>query len=898
MSATDVQLRFGAEFALFLVSVAGLGFALVRAELLVQRAAARLAAVVGFAALALAAFLGGALVVDDPTSGGIAAVRIAGILALAGGFRWWQTIRGGRTLLLIGLVALALAELGPAVDGSDTVLHAARALGALAIGASLVVVSRRAISARIATSASAILFVVITVLAVALSSVITDNVEDEAVRRAGARADTEAQAAADEATEVLGRASLLASALAANEQALPDVRTLTGGTPAGAPERSSAAERVARSVREFLDRVTGSADPLLGPTLILSAPDDATGEAITAGRVDVAISADPATPAVDPNVVTALAGSSVVQQSLRTRQPTQSAGVAGGQALALAAAPIAPSATEFLGVVLVTSRLDDTYLTVRAAPIVSEDSGVGVALVGRDAVLASAGPRLDDDSSQALAAAALDGSGATTRDVNGRLAVARPVMAADGAPVMAFVLSVPRSQIDAAREDLYRVLFLVAMGAAAAALALAALAGERIGGGLRRLSVAATAIQEGNLDVRADVATDDELGALGQTFDAMAGSIRDMTEDLRRAADDEAALRGRLEAVVAGMGDALVAVDASGHITDFNEAAEELCDLPARSVRGRSVLEVLELVDEEGQSFSERLARPVLEGWTATGTLVLPRGREVPVVVSAGTLRGPGNDVHGAVFVLRDVRRERELERMKTEFLANISHELRTPLTPIKGFASILRSRELPLERTRSFADEITMAADQMERVIGQLVSFATIVGGRLALEPEPVGLRGLIDESVRRWRERLDDGHQIVRRVSAGTPAVAADRTYLTHALDELIDNAVKYSPDGGKVTVTAGRSDDDPSLVRISVADQGVGIAPERLESIFEDFTQADASATRRFGGLGLGLALVHRIVRAHGGDLECQSVPGQGSRFSILLPVSDSVRNGSSP
>jgi PAS domain S-box-containing protein len=885
MAATDVQLRFAAEFALFLVSLAGLGFAFLRADLLVGRAAARATAAAGFAALAGAAFLSGALVVDDPTSAGVVGLRLTGLVLLAIAAHAWHTARGGRTLLLVGLVALALAELGPTIDGSDATLDAARALGALALGAALVAASGRAISARIAASASAILFVVITVLAVALSAVITDNVEDEAVRRYGARAETEADTAAGQGVTILGPTQLLASALQSTNDESTQAALAVLTDPNATPEQLAAVVgRVTTAVDAYIDAFI--ADPRVGPVLLVNA------DGRVVATLDPAASAGAPT-GVDPALATELAGSSVVAEALSQRGSAQSVLAVAGRPLAVAASPITLNG-EARGVVVLTSRLDDTYLAVRSAPIEAEQSGVGLALVGRDGVLAADGPALVGDEIRALALAAMDQVGPTTRDIGDRLAVARPVPP-DGPPTMALVLSVPRSQIEAAREDLYRVLFLVAMGAAAAALALAAVAGERIGAGLRRLTAAATAIREGNLDASAGVTTDDELGALGSTFDAMARSIRTMTADLRTAADDEAALRLRLEAVVAGMGEALVAVDATGHITDFNAAAEELCDLPAREARGRLVAEVLQLAAEDGADLSGRIGRPVLEGWTVAGTLVQTSGREVPVVVSAGTLRGPGNDVHGAVFVLRDVRRERELERMKTEFLANISHELRTPLTPIKGFASILGTRELPLERTKGFADEINMAADQMERVIGQLVNFATIVGGRLSLDPEPVSARSVIDDAVRRWKDRVDGSHQIVRRVAAGTPPMLADRLYLSQSLDELIDNAVKYSPNGGKITVAAAPVEGD-GVLRVSVTDQGLGIPVDRLDTIFDDFSQGDASATRRFGGLGLGLALVQRIARAHGGDVTCESVPGKGSRFSMTLPVASGNGAGS--
>ena len=782
--------------------------------------------------------------------------------------------------VFLACVALGVAEVLVVLDQSATGAEVARGVGALLIGACLVAASTRAISARIATSAAAIVLVVITALAVALSSVVTGNVEDEAVRRYGARADTEAQATAAQGAAVLPPTQVLASALSSSQDPA-FVAALRSLTEPGAPFDALAAARptVAAPMAEFLDRFVSS-DPRQGPTLLVNAE----------GAVVLALEADPAGARdVEPAVATELGGSAVVTQARELRGPAQSVAVVAGEPLAVAAAPVTLGTTDFRGVVVLTSRLDASYLAVRAAPIESEQADAGLALVGRQGVLADHRTSLEPTVAADLAREVVDGGGPLAREVGDRFVAARVVEGGDGAPVMALLLSVPRSQIESAREDLYRVLFLVAMGAAAVALAVSTAVGERIGGGLRRLTSAATAIREGDLDAGADVRTDDELGVLGSTFEAMAGSLRTMTDDLRQAADDEAALRGRLEAVVAGMGEALVAVDRSGRIPDFNAAAEDLADLPASAARGRSIDEVLRFVDDDGVDQTERFQRPVLEGWTATGAVQLREGAEVPVVVSAGTLRGPGDDVAGAVFVLRDVRRERELERMKTEFLANISHELRTPLTPIKGFASILQTRELPPERAKGFAEEIGTAADQLERVIGQLVNFATAVGGRLVVEPEPLPPRPVLDEAVRRWQARVDGAHQIVRRVSKGTPPIPADRAALLQALDELLDNAVKYSPGGGRVVVAAARVEQPTGpVVEVSVSDQGVGIPADRLGRIFDDFTQVDASATRRFGGLGLGLALVHRIVRAHGGELTCESTPGRGARVAMTFPL----------
>ena len=156
-------------------------------------------------------------------------------------------------------------------------------------------------------------------------------------------------------------------------------------------------------------------------------------------------------------------------------------------------------------------------------------------------------------------------------------------------------------------------------------------------------------------------------------------------------------------------------------------------------------------------------------------------------------------------------------------------------------------------------------------------------------MRTEPLDVRSLLNGAAARWEGRLDPHHPLRTRVARGVGPVLGDRRLLERSIDELLDNAVKYSPDGGKVTLTAMVSENGHgSAIEIAVSDQGVGIPSERMSELFTDFAQLDGSATREYGGLGLGLTFVQRIARAHDGTLLCESTPGKGSRFSILLPV----------
>ncbi len=868
MSAASAQLGFAAEFVLFLVAVAGVGVVL-RGHLLGGRRQDRVLLAAGFAGVGLAAFLHGSLLVADAGAAAVVVPRLLGLALLAAGSARAGEVASRRQLWL-GLGLLTLAEaitLWPSLADLGAVANGARVLGALGLGSALSTASQRSISARVAAAATGTVLLVVLAVSVALSAVLVERIEDEALVRVGTRAATEVHELDRAANDARLSAKLVAQVLGSARGAAEVGRYLALAEAPDSPQAQLAGEQLKSDLATI-------AEAFLNKGSLLAY---ATDDGVVLGGAEVS----------SPSMQVGISGSQAVRNTLSDRQEHLSLTVVNGEPLAAAAAPVNVSVggrSVFVGVVFAAKPVDEAYLALR----VQVDQQLSLAVADRNEVLKDIGAQPDAETVLAAARAALDGEEPTRQVVGDRFVAADAV--AGGEPAFAVVVSAPTTVVDDTRQSLFRTLFLVALGAALAALLLAGLVGERIGAALRRLTRTAEEIRAGNLDARAGLERDDELGTLGEAFDSMAAGLGAMTGELRDAAIDEARLRSRLEAVVAGMGEALMAVDAAGRVTDFNAAAEELFDLPAADVCGESVTS-LALAGTSGDDLTARMAMPRIEPWSTTGAVTRRDGSTVPVAVSCGAVRGPAGEIGGGVVVLRDLRPEREVERMKTEFLANISHEWKTPLTPIKAYAAMLSSRDFPPERAREFASEILLGAGQLERVITRLVNFATVSAGRLELRTEAVPVDDLLEAAEARWRDRINERHTVVRRVSRGTPAVEGDRRYLDQMIDELIDNAVKYSPGGGQVVLSARAGGDGVApTVELSVSDRGVGIPADRLESIFGDFAQGDGSATRRFGGLGLGLALVRQVSQAHGGGLTCRSRAGQGSTFTLVLPAAE--------
>ena len=451
----------------------------------------------------------------------------------------------------------------------------------------------------------------------------------------------------------------------------------------------------------------------------------------------------------------------------------------------------------------------------------------------------------------------------------------------DDVRLATLAVSQPATEALHAQRSVLQRMFLTALVALLLVVGLALVLAQRIANPIRRLTVAAGRVRRGDLDTATSVSSHDEVGALARAFEAMTASLRTATGDLRTAAEQEAALRARLETVVESMSDGLVVTDSSGRITGVNAMAARLLGVDADDAIGKPVRDVVKATDSDGRSLSPAQ----LERRSVDAELTAVGGDAVPVRFSVAPLA----DLQGRVIVLADRTREREVERMKTEFLANVSHELRTPLTPIRGYAELLaRRKDLARPQVEGFLQEILGSTARMSRAVELLVDVAALEAGRVAAEVSKVSVRALVEDRLTVWKSRYPErANDLKRRMATRLPALAIDARWVNRALDELVDNAVKYTPPRTPITLSAALSDDG-RRVRVSVRDAGPGFDPELAAELMGDFSQADASETRRVGGMGLGLGFVNRVAERFDLEFGIEAEPGRGAEFALLLPA----------
>jgi PAS domain S-box-containing protein len=362
-----------------------------------------------------------------------------------------------------------------------------------------------------------------------------------------------------------------------------------------------------------------------------------------------------------------------------------------------------------------------------------------------------------------------------------------------------------------------------------------------------------------------------------------------------------------LEAVLASMSDGLIICDEEGTIVRANAAAARILGCAVTDLLGQSVLTEQwnrSPDSPEGDPHKGPLAKAILEGQESVKCPIEVRvdGQTRVLSVSASPVRRAGGIRRGAVAVIRDITDERLADQMKEEFLGILSHELRAPLTVISGYAQVLgrRLRQKELAEEAAYCDLIKEHSRRMASMVGDLVDSGRLESGLLPIEKTPTDMVALVQSVAERvTKDMLGTNHNITLHVEVAPdlPSVMADARRIDQVLTNLLTNAIKYSPDGGRIEVNVthadiqcngGQTPQTPSVI-VSVIDQGIGIPPEERSRVFERAFRGKQARAISAQGLGLGLYISKLIVEAHGGRIGVEEGPGGvGSRFWFTLPV----------
>ena len=381
----------------------------------------------------------------------------------------------------------------------------------------------------------------------------------------------------------------------------------------------------------------------------------------------------------------------------------------------------------------------------------------------------------------------------------------------------------------------------------------------------------ALAMAKGNFSRKVKVYGYDEIGQLAITFNSL-------TKKLQEAHATTEGERRKLSSVLSYMTDGVIATDRKGRVILINEPAAKMLNVSRETVLSSPIVSLLGL--EEDYTFEELLNERdsvILDYSSKSKTLILRANFSV--------IQKETGFVNGLITVLHDITEQEKIDMERREFVANVSHELRTPLTTMRSYLEALAEGAWRDEEIApNFLDVTQNETERMIRLVNDLLQLSKMDSKDYRLTKDWTDFIFFYNRIIDRFEMTKQQNVTFERKLPDHSAFVEIDEDKLTQVLDNIISNALKYSPEGGKVTFSIEEKDE---FIIVSVSDQGVGIPKENIDQIFERFYRVDKARTRKLGGTGLGLAIAKEMVEAHGGKIWAASTEGKGTTISFSLP-----------
>ncbi|HOM42572.1 MAG TPA: ATP-binding protein [Bacillota bacterium] len=398
---------------------------------------------------------------------------------------------------------------------------------------------------------------------------------------------------------------------------------------------------------------------------------------------------------------------------------------------------------------------------------------------------------------------------------------------------------------------------------------------------VKEITYTASRISKGQFDRRINLKDRDEIGILADSINDMAAKLNETITSLQDK-------NIKLESIMSSMINGIIAVDNSEEILFINPVAESLLGITDREVTGKHILQVV-----RNNSIDNYLKKILMNKEFFSTEVNFDDSNEKILKLYANPIKQNGaNDIEGIIITIQDVTELRKLERIRTEFIANVSHELKTPLTSIKGFAETLKSFDFDDRQDAiRFLNIIEDEAERLYRLINDILSLSELEQRKTKALRDKIDMEKAVEEVLSVLKSQSDKKNiQLSVKIQEGLDSLSGDGDKFKQMLINLIDNAVKYTPENGKVSIEAYKQSHDADLDKliIKVKDNGIGIPKQHIPRLFERFYRVDKARSRSIGGTGLGLAIVKHIVILFNGEIEVTSEVGKGTEFRIILPL----------